>query len=75
MKVVVNAIATYYHELSLADTYRNMAMVQEDTEDLLRLSKKHELLAEQTYDYIIANFQEDIARQSQTIKEHFAGAH
>lgn len=75
MKEVVDAIATYYHEVALSEAYARIASTNDNTETFSELSKKHQLMAEQTYDYIVANFQEDIARQSQTIKEHFAGAY
>lgn len=75
MKQVVDAIAAYYHEVALAEAYDKISNTQEDVETFVTLAKKHHLLSEQVYDYIVANFQEDISRQSQTIKEHFAGAH
>jgi len=75
MKQVVDAVAAYYHEIALAEAYDRIANTQEDVETFVTLAKKHYLLAEQVYDYIVASFQEDMARQSQTIKEHFAGAH
>lgn len=73
-RLVVAAIQEYYTQRGLADHYFMLANDPslDDREEFTRLSEKHMVLADISYDYILTNFKMDLEEASGSLKEHLA---
>lgn len=74
---IVNAISSYYNFIGQADTYGNLTvemLTSGRQEESLKYEALHEEMldrAEVTLDYILANFNQDLDKASNTVQEHF----
>lgn len=73
-RLAVAAVQEYYTQRGLADHYFMLANDPslDDKEEFTRLSNKHMVLANISYDYILTNFKMDLEEASGSIKEHLA---
>ena len=73
-RLAVAAVQEYYTQRGLADHYFMLANDPslDDKEEFTRLSDKHMVLANISYDYILTNFKMDLEEDSGSIKEHLA---
>ena len=73
-RLAVAAVQEYYTQRGLADHYFMLANDPslDDKEEFTRISDKHMVLANISYDYILTNFKMDLEEASGSIKEHLA---